>query len=82
MTELPDLAALHRAVTPTMDEAAANQRAVFALQPSLPELRDASTSLMADRARAEFDTGLSATWRGRLALRLSRCTREGEQRDD
>lgn len=72
MTDLPDLAALHRAVTPTAAEATANLRAVFAPQPSLPELRDASASLMADRARGEFDTGLSATWRGRLALRLSR----------
>lgn len=72
MTELPDLAALHRAVTPTAAQAAANLRAVFALQPSLPELRAASTSLMADRARAELDASLSATWRGRLALRLSR----------
>lgn len=72
MTDLPDLAALHRAVTPTAAQATANLRAVFAPRPSLPELRDASTSLMADRARAEFDAGLSATWRGRLALRLSR----------
>jgi hypothetical protein len=70
--DLPDLAELHRAVTPTMTEGMANLRAVFALQPTLPEMRAASAGLMADRLREDLDARLSATWRGRLALRLSR----------
>jgi hypothetical protein len=70
--DLPDLAALHRAVTPTAAEAMANLAANFALGPSLPELRAASTGLRVDRLQAELDAHLSTTWRGRLALRLSR----------
>lgn len=70
--DLPDLAALNRAVTPTPAEAMSNLAAHFALGPSLPELRAASTELRVDRLRAELDAHLSSTWRGRLALRLSR----------
>ncbi len=40
--------------------------------PSPGELRAASVNQMAARLRADFEASLSGTWRGRLALRLSR----------
>jgi hypothetical protein len=41
--------------------------------PSLGELRAAGVEQQVARLRADMDALLSATWRGRLALRLSRC---------
>ena len=86
VTDLPDLAALHRAVTPTAADATANLRAVFALQPSLPELRAASASLMVDRLREDLEAKLRTTWRGRIAWRLScwyaQRRKEGNARAD
>lgn len=50
---------------------------IWGLRPPAGELRAAGAELHAARLRAELETLLSRTWRGRLALRIWRRARRG-----